>query len=627
MSLKRLFIAILIGAVVLVAVPVSAAAQGGYGLLVCIDPGHGGKDPGAVANGLQEKDLNLDIARKVKPLVEAAGYSVIMTRESDVYLSLEDRCAIANRAHAAIFVSIHNNAYMQDDQGTETYCFYNSAEGRRLATEVHREVVKRIERPDRGVKEAGFYVIKNTDMTSALLEGAFLTNVEDAKLLADGGFRAKIAEGVAAGVNNYLIDPGRFNTYIQVMNPDPEKAARVELVFMRGHGEEVHTEDIQPGTRRTFRVDDYIFNDDVSTLVRSLNGVPVVAERAMDFDFERGTGWHGAPGVTAPQCKWYLAEGSTAWGYSTFILVQNPNPDVNPVHMYFMCADGSVGQYECTLPPYSRFTLDVSKVSGMGSADFSTVVLSTGPTLVERAMYWKQAGRSGGHDSTAVPNPEKTWYLAEGYTGKGFDTYLLIGNPNAVTAPVSTIYMVPDGSFITEYYELPANSRKTVHLNDVPGLSGKDVSVQVIAAQPVVIERSEYFDYKGAREGSNSTGVPAPSSRWYLAGGCTGAGFESYVLLSNPNSTDTRVDLEFAGQDGRKVNKGVVVTARSRQTIFLNEVPGLENTEVWTQVTSEQPIVVERSVYKAQGARLGGYSAMGETAPATEWYFAEGCTR
>ena len=621
--------AILIAAVALPAVPVSVsvAAQGGSGLLVCIDPGHGGKDPGAVGNGLQEKDLNLDIARKTKPLVEAAGYRVIMTRESDVYISLEDRCAIANRAHATIFMSIHNNAYQSEDQGTETYCFYNSEDGRNLATEVHREVVKRIGRPDRGVKEAGFYVLKNSDMTSALLEGAFITNPEDARLLADEGFRQKIAEGVAAGVNHYLVDPGRFNTYIQVMNPDPEKTARIQLAFMTGSGRAEYEEDVPPATRRTFRVDDYIFNDDVSTLVKSLNGVPVVAERVMDFDFDRGVGWHGAPGVTTPACKWYLAEGSTAWGYSTFILVQNPNPEVNPVHMYFMCADGNVGQYECTLSPYSRFTLDVSKVPGMGIADFSTVVFSNGPTLVERAMYWNQAGRSGGHDSTAVPNPEKTWYLAEGYTGAGFDTYLLIGNPNAVIAPASVIYMAQDGSVVTEYYELPANSRKTVHLNEVAGLSGKDIAVQVIAAQPVVVERSEYFDYKGVREGSNSTGVPAPSCQWYLAGGNTGAGFETYVLFSNPGSTDSRVNMEFAGPDGRKVDKGMILAAHSRQTIFLNVIPGLENTEVWIDVASEQPIVVERSVYKVQGSRPGGYSAMGVTAPATEWYFAEGCTR
>ena len=627
MHFRKLFIAIFIGAVMLLAIPVPATGQGGFGLLVCIDPGHGGSDPGAQANGLNEKDLNLDIALKARPLIEAAGYRVMMTRESDVYVSLEDRCAMANRAHAAIFVSIHNNAYQADDQGTETYCYYNSEDGRRLATEIHHEVVKRINRPDRGVKEAGFYVLKNSDMTSSLLEGAFITNTEDAKLLADEGFRQKIAEGVSAGVNHYLVDPGRFNTYIQVMNPDPDKTAQIELAFMRGSGEEAYPEEIPPGTRRTYRVDDYVFNDDVSTLVKSLNGVPVVAERVMDFDFERGTGWHGAPGVTAPGCKWYLAEGSTAWGYSTFILVQNPNADANPIHMYFMCADGNVGQYECTLPPYSRFTLDVSKVAGMGEADFSTVVLSTGPTLVERAMYWKQAGRSGGHDSAAVPEPSKTWYLAEGYTGKGFDTYLLIGNPNAAIAPVSVIYMVQDGSFTTEYYELPAYSRKTVHLNEVKGLSGKDVSVQVIAAQPVVVERSEYFDYKGVKEGSNSTGVTAPSCQWYLAGGCTGAGFETYVLLSNPNDADTMVVMDFGGPDGRKVAKGMILAAHSRQTIFLNQVPGLENSEVWTQVESVLPIVVERAVYKVQGSRPGGYDAMGVTAPATEWYFAEGCTR
>jgi len=625
--MKRLFMAIVMAAAVLAAVPVSGTAQGGSGLLVCLDPGHGGNDQGAVANGLQEKDLNLDIALKARPLIEAAGYRVVMTRESDVYVSLQDRCAIANRAHASIFVAIHNNAYQQVDQGTETFCYYNAEDGRRLATAIHREVVKRINRPDRGVKEAGFYVLKNTDMTSALLEGAFLTNAEDAKLLADEGFRQKIAEGVAAGVYHYLLDPGRFDTYIQVMNPDPQKTAQVELDFMRPSGEEGYTEEIAPASRKTFRVDDYVFNDDVSTRVKSLNGVPVVAERVMDFDFERGRGWSGSAGVTAPGCRWYMAEGSTAWGYSTFVLLQNPNPGDNPVQISFMCADGNVGRYQCTLAPYSRFTLEVADVPGMANADFSTVICSTLPTLAERAMYWNQAGRSGGHNSAAVPSPEKTWYLAEGYTGKGFDTYLLIGNPNDSTAAVSVLYMVPDGNTVTEYYELSPNSRKTVHLNEVAGLSGKDVSEQVIASLPVVVERSEYFDYKGVKEGSNSMGVPVPACQWYLAGGCTAGGFETYVLLLNPNSTDTRVDLRFMKPDGGKVNKGVIVTARSRQTIFLNEVPGLENTEVWTEVTSELPIVVERSVYMCSGSRPGGYDAMGVTAPATDWYFAEGCTR
>ncbi|GAH68699.1 unnamed protein product, partial [marine sediment metagenome] len=99
----------------------SLLANPGY--LVCLDPGHGGKDPGAIgATGLMEKVVNLDIAYKVKSKLQAKGYSVVMTRTSDIYLSLDQRVAIANNKKATIFVSIHNNAFiLPTAHGTETY--------------------------------------------------------------------------------------------------------------------------------------------------------------------------------------------------------------------------------------------------------------------------------------------------------------------------------------------------------------------------------------------------------------------------------------------------------------------------------------------------------------------------
>jgi N-acetylmuramoyl-L-alanine amidase len=176
----------------------------GTGVLVCIDPGHGGSDTGARDNGVQEKDVNLDIAQRARALVEAKGYRVIMTRDTDTNVSLAKRCSIANGAHASIFVSIHNNARPPDVQGTTTYCYHNSQEGRRLATYVQWEVVSRIKQPDRGVKGAGLYVLKNVYMPAALLECVFLTSTKEAKLILDPGFRQKIAEGVAASINDYL---------------------------------------------------------------------------------------------------------------------------------------------------------------------------------------------------------------------------------------------------------------------------------------------------------------------------------------------------------------------------------------------------------------------------------------
>lgn len=609
--------------------PSVSSASGASRIVVCLDPGHGGSDSGAVGNGLLEKDLNLDIALKARPLIEAAGFTVLMTRQSDVYVSLEERCRIANEARATIFVSIHNNAFTSTSEGTETFCYYDSIEGRRLASSIHREVVSRIDRVDRGVKEAGFYVLNNTDMPAALLEGAFITNVGDAECLADPKFRRKIAEGVAAGTVGYLADPGRFDEYILIMNPDEAKSAEVSVEFMTGDGrEDGDNLLVPPGARVTVYVDEQFRNADVSARVISGNGVGVVAERAVYFDFERGRGGHCAAGVVAPAQTWHLAEGSTSWGLSTFVLVQNPGEEENFVVMEFMRSDGVHKRFKYWLAPRSRFTLDVSNVPGFEEADFSVRVDSEKPVVVERAMYFTDfRGLAGGHCSAGVTEPQRQWYLAEGYTGKGFDSFILIENPNDLPAAVQMQYMLPGGGNVAGACEVAPRSRYSIHLNEVEGLAETDVSARIDSTLPLVVERSMYFDYNGVREGSNSTAVHGPSRSWYLAEGYTGGGFDTYVLLQNPNETETGVILEFMMPKGRRVKKGVTLAARSRRTFKLNDIPGLENTEVSTFVSSQAPVVAERSVYFRSGSRAGGHNAMGVTAPAVEWYFAEGCTR
>jgi N-acetylmuramoyl-L-alanine amidase len=206
-----------VGVVVLVAVSilVGIALRGGAGgggkgtgALVCLDPGHGGSDTGAKDNGVLEKDVNLDIALRAKALLEAKGYHVIMTRDSDTNVSLAKRCAIANAAGAAVFVSIHNNARPPDVAGTTTYCYRYSPKGRKLATYIQLQVVSHIKQPDRGVRGAGLYVLKNANMPAALLECVFLTDAREARLIGDPAFRQKIAEGVAAGTVEYLKSGG-----------------------------------------------------------------------------------------------------------------------------------------------------------------------------------------------------------------------------------------------------------------------------------------------------------------------------------------------------------------------------------------------------------------------------------
>ncbi len=631
-TVRRTLILVTVVALVLSTAPALTAAGNSRGpVLICLDPGHGGDDSGANYNGVMEKVPNLDIALRVRPILQSLGIAVKMTRKTDTTLSLQQRCDIANSSHADLFVSIHNNAYLESSSGTETYAYYDSAEGRRLATSIHHEVVRRIQLPDRGVKQAGFYVLKHTDMTAALIEGCFLTNPTEAKLLEDPAFRQKIAEGIAAGIYFYINRP-HFDEYLLLQNPDASRTAELEVHFMRGSGvEEVYPQTVPPRARKTIHVNEYIYNDDVSALVRSTNGVPVVAERAMYFNFDKGRGGHGAPGVSAAATEWYLAEGSTDWGFSTYVLVQNPSASSNSVNVRFMRDDGFNTQQTYALAPHSRFTLDCSIVEGFEKADFSVKVDATSPVVVERAMYFADhQGISGGHDSPGVAAPLTRWYLAEGYTGGAFDTYILLQNPNDGVAHARITYMLPAGATITGDYEVAPNSRRTVHVDKVPGLENTDVSFMIESDLPVIAERSMYFDYNGITEGSNSTATDSPSTSWYLAEGYTGPGFDDYVLLLNPGDQDSPATLQFMTEGYGVKRYSLNVPARSRRTVRVNDVEGMNGLSFSTLVTSDQPLVVERAKYYIfgdDGSKSGGDAAMGVKAPALEWYFAEGCTR
>ncbi|WP_026079532.1 N-acetylmuramoyl-L-alanine amidase [Spirulina subsalsa] len=174
--------------------------------VVMLDPGHGGRDPGAVGiGGLQEKNVVLPISLRVAQLLEQQGVRVIMTRNNDTFVTLAGRAQMANRARATIFVSIHANAISMsrpDVNGVETF-FFNSA-GQRLASSIQNSILQSTSMNNRGVKPARFYVLRNTSMPSALVEVGFVTGNLDAPRLADPNFRNQMAEAIARGILLYL---------------------------------------------------------------------------------------------------------------------------------------------------------------------------------------------------------------------------------------------------------------------------------------------------------------------------------------------------------------------------------------------------------------------------------------
>jgi len=216
---------------------------------IVIDPGHGGKDPGAVGpHGIEEKTMNLQMAQRLADtLRDHYHYEVLLTRTDDTFIPLERRAALANSQNADLFISIHCNASLSSKlKGFEVYFLSERAsdphadavarfenaplalegkpvpspnqvaavlrslvktaninEASALGSLIDRHVGERLSEPSLGVKQAAFYVLRGAEMPAVLVETAFLTNPKEEKLLQNESFRQKFVEGLAAGVAAY----------------------------------------------------------------------------------------------------------------------------------------------------------------------------------------------------------------------------------------------------------------------------------------------------------------------------------------------------------------------------------------------------------------------------------------
>src|ERR1043166_2095509 len=152
----------------------------GSPITVVIDAGHGGYDRGGIpGQRVSEKDMTLDVAQRLRSVLATSGYRVVMTRDSDVFVPLGTRCAIANSYRNAIFVSIHfNSATRRGASGIETY-FY-SRDSLSLASAIHHYVTGGAPSENRGVRRRGYYVLRKTAIPAVLVECGFLTNPTEA---------------------------------------------------------------------------------------------------------------------------------------------------------------------------------------------------------------------------------------------------------------------------------------------------------------------------------------------------------------------------------------------------------------------------------------------------------------
>src|SRR6059058_2138463 len=183
------------------ALATTSSAETRYTTIV-IDPGHGGFDRGGIpGQRVPEKIMTLDVALRLKPILEKAGYKVIMTRSTDIFVPLGTRVAIANSYPNAIFLCIHfNSASHSGASGIETY-FY-STESAPLAASIHSAVVGGAPSENRGVRRRGYFVLRRTTVPAVLVECGFLTNPTEAQFAQSSDYRQKLAQEIARGILN-----------------------------------------------------------------------------------------------------------------------------------------------------------------------------------------------------------------------------------------------------------------------------------------------------------------------------------------------------------------------------------------------------------------------------------------
>ncbi|MHB8896635.1 MAG: Ig-like domain-containing protein, partial [Candidatus Geothermincolia bacterium] len=387
-----------------------------------------------------------------------------------------------------------------------------------------------------------------------------------------------------------------FETWLLIGNPQNESAI-AQVTFMDDTGETYKRAcDLPPNSRTTLNAADVAPGRNVSIQVSTDRAV--VCERAMYWQ-NRIEG-HSTIGSTAMSRTWYFAEGSTDWGFETYVLLCNPGDAKVKTTVTYLFTDGTTAARDHELAPHSRLTVDAA--SEVGARDFSVRVDAGAPGIVaERSVY--HGGRRCGTNTIGCKEASLTWFLSEGSTDWGFETWLLIQRPGSGDARVTATYRMDDGRTVQRIYDVKGNSRFTVDLSREVGVA--DVSTQVTSDVPVVCERSMYWNGRAA--GHCTIGAPGPGRTWFLAEGCTDYGFETWVLLDNPSASAVTATVTFLKGDGSSVPVALTLQPLTRVSLDASVYVGAASFS--TSVAAASPIMVERAMYW-QG-RSGGTGSIG----------------
>ncbi|MBU1944348.1 MAG: hypothetical protein KKE36_11830 [Actinobacteria bacterium] len=464
-------------------------------------------------------------------------------------------------------------------------------------------------------------VVTSTKLTCSFdLEGA-ATGSYDLKVRNSDGKSATLTDAFTVtssepGSNAWYLPEGStrwgFTTYVAISNPNPDPVD-VEVTYMTEagpvQGPPVHIEGL---SRTTLYPETTVGSCDFSTRITS--DAPVVADRTMMWTGPGAPGpeYHASVGVTSPAKTWYMPEGSSRWGFETWLLIQNPNEStVTCTVTYMIQGEGPAVRYHA-VDANSRASFSME--NDIGQKDASIKVECEKPVIPERAMY--RNNRREGHDSIGTTGPSPTFYLAEGTTGWGFTTYVLVQNPQNTAADVTLTYMTGSGPVSMPSFSMPPQSRHTVRVNDQ--LPGTDLSTRVEANVPIIAERAMYWDNGTGEACHDSVGTAGPSKAFCFGDGASTLDAETWTCVQNLSDDEVEIRISYLGGfvEPGPVTFTDTMPANSRKTYNMADKlnpEGMYTAGVKVEcLTPGAEIMAERAMYfNGRGAgtvTIGGYA-------------------
>ncbi len=443
---------------------------------------------------------------------------------------------------------------------------------------------------------------------------------------------------------------GSFQEYLTLQNPSASQTASVTIKYLlQNHSPGVVTRNhsVAPSTRSTVNVNDDLgispTAGHVSVAAIVSSNMAIVAERPMYFNYFGIKSGTDVLGATSPQETYYFPEAnstrSDTANYSTFVTMLNPSAtqSATVTITYFTGTCGGNGPGACpvetkTLAPMTRGT--ASPLDANVSQQIAITVSSTLPIVVERPMYASAIVPNAGGETTGAASvvgatrPGTDWLFAEGYSGADYQEYLNLANFGTTTATATVNLEYTNGDVQTVTVYVPALS--TIHFdvnaaNATPGTCNPSpcqvtdsVSADITSDLPIVVDRLMYFHYHGNLSGiSEVVGSPAASSAYAFAEGYTGGQFTEYLTLQNPTGASETVAVTLFTQRGLVLEVLVVLAARSRSTLDINNILnpiGADSVSLVVQALGTNALVVaERPMYFNYGGATGATDVIGYT--------------